>query len=100
MTAERSAAPAGCAGALLVVAAPVVGVAVDGAATGGACTVGCELETTGADETGVATDTGVVTDVLPAVEGAAALLFREHPVTSAATIATPATATAVLERLT
>jgi hypothetical protein len=99
VTAARSAAPAVAvgAGALLVVAATVVGIAVEGVATVGACTVGCELETTGAGEVVVVEIAGAVS---PAVNGAAALWFREQPVTSVARIATPATATADLVRVT
>ena len=64
----------------VVVVALAVAVA-DGAVAGGACTVGWMLDTTGDGTAGVATD--VVTEVI----GAAALWFREQPVTSAARIA-------------
>ena len=98
MTAARSAAPAVDvgAGALLVVAATVVGIAADGVtgAEVAVCAVGWTLEAVSA------ADADVAADPLPAIEGDAALWFREQPVTSVARIATPATATAVLERLT
>ena len=82
---------------MLVVAATVVGIAVEGVAKGGACTVGCELDTTGAGEVAVVEIAGAA---FPAVKGAAALWFREQPVTSVASIATLARATADLVRVT
>jgi hypothetical protein len=79
-----------------VVGAAVVAVAVDGAAAGGACTIGGVLET--AETTGDETGVDVAAVAFPT--GAAALWFREQPVTSVARIATLATANAALQRVT
>jgi len=102
LTAARSAAPAVAVGAgvLPVVFAAAIGgtdAAVVAATAAGDCIVGCALETTGADEAEVVEIAG---ESLPTGEGAAALWFREQPVTSIARIAMLAAATAGLEPVT